>query len=233
MQALYIIPARAGSKGLPGKNVKPLNGKPLISYSIDIAKQLTKVDHICVTTDSHEVKQLTEQAGISVPFLRPFELSNDTASMNDVLVHALSFYQKLNNSFDVIVLLQPTSPLRKAEDVMAAISVYNDHCDMVMSVCVTKSNPYFVLFEEEDGFLVKSKKGSYQTRQKAPKVYQANGAVYVINVKSLLSKKMDEFTRVAKYVMPEIRSVDIDTELDFAYCEFIIQKWNDKHSDNS
>jgi len=232
MNILYVIPARGGSKGIPHKNIKKLNGKPLIHYSIEVALALTTSENICVTTDDEEICRVAGNAGVKIPFRRPSELATDTASMHDVLNHAISHYEKSGKIYDVVVLLQPTSPFRTREDIELALSVYQSNLDMVMSVMETKANPYYVLFEETDGFLYKSKEGNFQTRQNAPKVYQANGSVYVINVKSLKEKTMKDFTRVKKIVMEEIRSVDIDTPLDWDYSEFLISKGYFKGNNN-
>ncbi len=224
METLFLIPARGGSKGLPGKNVKLLNGKPLIHYSIEAALKLTSPANICVSTDDPLIKSVAEETGIIVPFLRPPELAADTTPMNDVLLHAFKFYEKENRIYDTIVLLQPTSPLRDSQDIKNALSIYDTDIDMIMSVFETKANPYYVLFEEVGDLLVKSKEGNFETRQSTPKVYEANGAIYIINVKSLKEKPMKKFSRVKKYVMDEIKSVDIDTLIDFEYCEFLISK---------
>src|SRR4051812_31147267 len=107
MKPLYIIPARGGSKGLPGKNVKILRDKPLIHYSIEVALALTAEENICVTTDDDEIIAVAQQTGIKIPFKRPAQLATDTAAMQDVLRHAINFYELNNHSYDVIVLLQP------------------------------------------------------------------------------------------------------------------------------
>ncbi len=224
MEVLYIIPARGGSKGLPGKNTKLLNGKPLIHYSIEAALRLTSASNICISTDDPAIKSVAEETGISVPFLRPVELASDDSSMDVVLHHALNFYEEQRKVYDAIVLLQPTSPFRTTPDIKNALTLYHSEIDMVMSVFETKANPYYLLFEEERGVLVKAKSGQFDTRQAAPKVYQANGAIYVINVKSLMDRSIKEFSSVLKFEMDEIKSIDIDTPLDFAYCEFLISK---------
>ena len=148
---LFVITARGGSKGLPGKNIKDLCGKPLIAYSIDVARAFVDDEHICVSTDSDEIKMVVENYGLSVPFLRPDYLATDTATSNDVLVHAVNFFKNLDRNYKKLVLLQPTSPLRTIEDVMGAIELYRDDIDMVVSV--TKSHAPAVLCKEnEDGF---------------------------------------------------------------------------------
>src|SRR5690554_892422 len=126
MKILYVIPARGGSKGIPHKNIKPLNGKPLIYYTIDVARQLTTDENICVTTDDDKFIKVVEDYGLKVPFKRPEQLATDTATTNDVLLHALSFYENRGECYDIIILLQPTSPLRKSYQVKEALNLYND-----------------------------------------------------------------------------------------------------------
>ena len=124
MKSLIVIPARGGSKGLPGKNIKKLAGKPLICYSIDIARQVADDEDICVSTDSAEIIEVVENYGLKVPFVRPTELSTDESTTNDVLRHALQFYKNNGKEYENIILLQPTSPLRTKEDIVNAIKLY-------------------------------------------------------------------------------------------------------------
>lgn len=225
MKPLVVIPARGGSKRLPGKNIKPLNGKPLIHYTIDAAREVFDDDMICVSTDDEETKQVSEQTGLKLPFIRPSELATDSADSRSVLLHAYEFYRKNNNyEADTIILLQPTSPLRKAMHIKEVLNLYSDDLDMVVSVTETKSNPYFVLYEENNnGFLKMSKKGSFTEKQKAPKVWELNGAVYVMNVQSLLERQPSEFERVVKYEMGKLESIDVDTELDWKFLEILLK----------
>jgi N-acylneuraminate cytidylyltransferase len=225
---LAIIPARGGSKGLPGKNIKPLNGKPLIWYTIEAAREVFPDENICVSTDDREIIKVVEQTGLKVPFVRPAELATDTAGIRDALLHSISFYRSYKNkSFEKICLLQPTSPLRTGKHIIEAHLLWNKKLDMVVSVKESKANPYFTLFEEqENGYLKKSKKGNYTRRQDAPKVWEYNGAIYFINTQSLQTKPIAEFEKVKKYAMSEESSVDIDTELDFKIAEKIYAKTN-------
>ena len=140
---LFVIPARGGSKGLPGKNIKDLCGKPLIAYSIDVARAFADDEHICVSTDSEEIKRVVEDYGLTVPFIRPAYLATDTASSNDVLIHAVNYFEMLGREYKRLVLLQPTSPLRSIEDVSGSLTLYSDDIDMVVSV--TKSHAPAVL----------------------------------------------------------------------------------------
>lgn len=227
MTPLIIIPARGGSKGIPHKNIKLLNGKPLICYSIDIARQYTTDENICVTTDDNEIISVVEQYGLNVPFVRPAELATDTASSNDVLVHALNFYEAQGRQVDVIILLQPTSPFRKVSFVKEAVDLYNEDLDMVVSVKETSANPYYNCFEEDrNGFLSISKSIGHPItrRQDAPKVWEYNGSIYVINPISLKDKGMQHFTKVRKYPMSELYSVDIDHPFDWKVAELLLNE---------
>ena len=152
---LIVIPARGGSKGIPGKNIKPLVGKPLIEYSIDVARQLVPDEHICVTTDSDEIIRVVEEYGLHVPFKRPAELATDHCGSNEVLQHALRFYIEHGFTPRVVLLLQPTSPFRKKEFLEEALSLYDETIDMVVSVKEAASNPYYNCFEEDqNGYLL-------------------------------------------------------------------------------
>lgn len=226
MKFLYLIPARGGSRGVPGKNIKALGGKPLIFYSIDIARNLSEDQFICVSTDSPEVIRVVEGFGLKVPFIRPAHLATDSSGMHGVVQHALEHYRSQGHEFDAVILLQPTSPFRRVEDVKSGIAAFHPDLDMVVSVMHTTANPYFTLFEEnESGFLEQSKLGNFQSRQELPEVFQYNGAVYVINSRSIGQvKSFAQFKKIKKFVMDELHSMDVDTPLDWAYCEFLIEK---------
>ncbi len=224
-KTLFLIPARGGSKGIPYKNIKPLHGKPLILYSVEVARQLTGDKDICVTTDDDAIINVVEETGLKVPFKRPDELATDTSGSYEVILHALDYYNQKGTEYEVVVLLQPTSPFRTAQHVKEAISLYDDSVDMVVSVNESAANPYYSLFEEnENGFLDKSKKGNYTRRQDCPKVYEYNGAIYVMNVKSLREKPLSAFTKNKKYEMPRELSIDLDTPLDWEFAEFLSKK---------
>lgn len=216
MNTLYIIPARAGSKGIVKKNTRLLAGKPLIIHSLLIARQFVNDEDICITTDDPEVISLAAQENYKIAFTRPPHLSTDSASMRDVMLHALENYTSHGKSYDRMVLLQPTSPFRQVTDIRSALSLYDSSIDMVVSVVESKANPYFVLFEENnEGLLIKSKTGDFTSRQEAPKVWQLNGAVYVINTHSLKSFNIADFKRIRKIEMDQLHSVDLDTEIDW------------------
>ena len=216
MKTLYLIPARGGSKGIAGKNLREIAGKPLFIHTLDLARQFATDADICLSTDDAAIVSAAEKAGYPVPFLRPEQLASDNAGMQEVLIHALDFYAKKGVIYDTLVLLQPTSPFRKATDIKNALDAYSADIDMVVSVKETDANPYYVLFEDNaDGFLTKSKEGNFARRQDCPKVWQLNGVVYVMNVASLKEKGIKDFTRIRKTVMDSIHSLDLDTELDW------------------
>jgi CMP-N,N'-diacetyllegionaminic acid synthase len=221
---LVVIPARGGSKGVPNKNIKLLNGKPLIQYTIEAAREVFNDDQILVSTDSSKIKNVVERLGLEVPFLRPDELATDNSGTNEVLLHALDFVEGKGYRPSVLILLQPTSPFRKAEHIKEALNEYDDSMDMLVSVKETSANPYYVLREENElGYLEKSKEGSFTRRQDCPKVWELNGAIYIINVNSMKSGSLSTFKRVKKYIMDEESSIDIDTTLDFKWAEFLLK----------
>lgn len=229
MKPLIVIPARGGSKGVPRKNIKVLGDKPLIQYTIDAAKGVFDDEFICVSTDDFEIKSVVEQLGLKVPFLRPNELASDTAGTYEVLLHAISYYEFKGYFPDTLILLQPTSPFRTSAHIKEALKLYHESIDMVVSVKETKANPYYILFEEDsNGHLKKTKEANFTRRQDCPKVWEYNGAIYIINVKALKASAISQFTKVCKFEMDETSSHDIDTLLDWRIAEIII---NDKEND--
>lgn len=224
-KTLFLITARGGSKGVPGKNIKPLNGKPLLLYTLEAVRHLTADEHICLSTDSLQIKGVAEDYGLEVPFIRPAELADDSTGTYEVILHALNYYLEKGRKYESVVLLQPTSPFRTAEHIIDALKIFTSDIDMVVSVSETQDNPYFNLFEEDEaGYLRKAIEARYVTRQECPEVYSYNGAIYIINTTSLLSASLNDFKKVRKYVMPQNASVDIDTMLDWQWAEFLIEK---------
>lgn len=222
---LIIIPARGGSKGIPRKNIKPLNGKPLIYYAIDAARAITTDENICVSTDDLEIKSVVENYGLRVPFLRPDELSTDTAGTYEVLLHALDYYEKRGKHYDIVLLLQTTSPFRTAEQVKEALALYDrSQADMVVSVKECPANPYYNVFEEDaDGYLHVCKgDGNIFRRQDAPKVYEYNGAIYLMDAEKLKNTHMHRMQKRVKYIMDTQSSFDLDTMQDWEMAEIIL-----------
>ena len=223
MKILYLIPARGGSKGIPHKNIKLLNNKPLIQYSIEVARVLAPDCDICVSTDDDEIKAVAENCGLKVPFLRPDYLASDTASTSDVIVHALDFYAQQGICYDVVILLQPTSPLRTVQNIKDCIDLYTPDLDMVTTV--KESTVSAVLCKENsNGYLEKVIGKGNVRRQDTEKLYEYNGAVYVINALAVKEKGLGGFTKIRKSVMSEENSVDIDTMLDWNLIELMMSK---------
>ena len=224
MKILVIIPARGGSKGIPHKNIRPLNGKPLIHYTIDEAREIVGDEDICVSTDDPEIIKCVEDYGLKVPFVRPEELATDTAGTYEVLLHSLNFYEKQGRHYDVVLLLQNTSPFRKAEQIQEALKLYNEDVDMVVSVKECAANPYYCVFEENsEGYLHVCKgDGNIFRRQDAPKVYEYNGAIYIMNAEKLKTTHMHKMQKRVKYVMDDLSSFDLDTMWDWQMAESLI-----------
>lgn len=222
---LFIIPARGGSKGIPGKNIKPLGGKPLIHYSIEVARALAPDSHVIVSTDSDEIRDVAAATGLAVPYRRPAALGGDTIGSREVMLDVMDWADAQGIEYDKVVLLQPTSPMRTAADMRGALALYTPDIDMVVSVTPAACNPYYDCFETTaDGYLHVSKgDGSLTRRQDAPRAWQYNGAVYVINPDSIRRSGLGAFTRRVPYMMPRERSVDLDTPLDWLIAEEMIK----------
>lgn len=227
MNPLFLIPARGGSKGVPGKNIRPLGGVPLIEHSIRHAQACAlSPEDVVVSTDSEEIAAVAEKAGARIPFIRPANLATDTAGSRDVMLHAADFLNKNGSNYDTIVLLQPTSPFRNIQDICDAIKLFDSKKpDMVVSVKPATSNPYYNAFEcDENGALRISKgEGLFTRRQDAPQVWEFDGSIYVIDIEAL--RRSPSLARLAM-ILPFPNSakfnVDIDTELDFLIAEHLL-----------
>lgn len=233
LKPLFIIPARGGSKGIPHKNIVDLAGRPLIAYSIEAALGALAGCHdqsderrIVVSTDSPEIAEVAEKEGIKVPFLRPAELSTDKSGSREVILHAMDWADSAGIDYNCVVLLQPTSPFRRAEHVLGAMQLFPPgETDMVVSVCEASSNPYYNCFEtDKEGFLHISKgDGLITRRQDAPKAWEYNGAVYVINPQSIRKMPLGAFPLRIPYEMSREDSVDIDSPLDLTVARALMQ----------
>jgi len=225
---IAIIPARSGSKGLPGKNIKPLLGKPLIAYSIEAAKSAASVDEVFVSTDSPEIAKIARKFGASVPFLRPEELAGDKSKAIDVYIHTI---EKLKAEYDKTVtgfiVLQPTSPLRLSSDIDSAISLFKEkEADSVISVTEAAHPPVWAKKITPEGVLSDyfPEYASNQNRQEIEKAYMPDGTLFIFNYLKLKEEYGYYFDKTYPYIMPAERSVDIDTQLDFDFAEFLLSK---------
>ena len=226
---LAIIPARGGSKGLPGKNLKELCGKPLIAWSIEAGLGSQYIDEVMVTTDSDEIAKVSRESGASVPFLRPAELASDTATSIDVVKHVIDCYEReLHKKFDYIVLLEPTSPLREREDINKSIELLfaNPSATSIVGISKTESqNPAFLVKKSERGFIVgyEDQKMKVLRRQDIGEVYFFEGSVYVSRTDILLMKNTFYHEHTLGYEFPKWKSLEIDDLDDFVMVEALMK----------
>ncbi len=227
---IAIIPARGGSKGVIGKNIKLLNGKPLIAYTIEAALNSKKIDRVIVSTDYEDIKEISVQYGAEVPFLRPDFLATDTASSLDVFQYTLNrLEQEEQTEFENFVVLQPTSPLRTTTHIDQAIALFEEKkAKAVVSYCKEQHSVFWHKFLDNDGKLVSVFDGNFvKNRQEMKPSFYPNGAIYVFDKKYIFSTK--DFTENCyAYIMDRKYSVDIDTLDDFAYAEFLLQQQNER-----
>ncbi|MBT1247035.1 MULTISPECIES: acylneuraminate cytidylyltransferase family protein [unclassified Thermosipho (in: thermotogales)] len=224
---LAIIPARGDSKGIKDKNIISLKNKPLISYTIEAAEKSEVFDEVMVTTDSEKIAEIARKYGANVPFLRPTELATDTANSIDVIVHTLNYYVSKNIHFDYFVLLQPTSPLRKSEDIINAIELlFEKDANSIVSVCEVEHSPLFSNILPDDlslsNFIKEEVKN--KRRQDLPKYFRVNGAIYIAKVDYFLKTKNFYGKKSYAYIMPKERSVDIDDYIDLKLAEVLLEE---------
>lgn len=224
MRSLAIIPARSGSKGLKDKNIKILNGKPLLAYSIEAAKESSLFDEIMVSTDSREYADIAKSWGACVPFLRSGLLANDTASSWDVVKEVIGRYKDLGIEFDTVTLLQPTSPLRTSNDIIKGYKVMKEKAaNFVVGVCEMDHSPLWANTLPEDLSMENFLRPEVikMPRQNIPTYYRINGALYILKVDYLMKSSDIYRDRSFASVMSKENSVDIDDEFDFLLAEFI------------
>lgn len=230
MKIICTICARGSSKGVPRKNLRKILGKPLIAYTIEQALQWGKADRIIVSTDSPEIAEVAVLYGAEVPFLRPGHLAADTAPKLPVIQHAVNYVEQESGvRFDYVVDLDPTSPLRSVEDIDLAFNQLVNHPDAYNLYSVTKASksPYFNMVEvNKNGYSYLSKHGSMTIarRQDAPEVYEMNASIYIYRRDPLMSAESVHLPKTLIYEMPEDRSRDIDTELDFKIVELLLKE---------
>ena len=229
MDCIALICARGGSKGLPGKNIRMLNGKPLIGWAIDIAKSLSQVRRVIVSTDSNEIAQISIEYGADVPFLRPKELAEDTSSEWMVWRHALDFIMSEEGKYpDALLVLPVTAPLRNREDVEKCLTEFTiQKPDIVVTVTDAHRSPYFNMIKKNsDGFaeLVIPPNGTISRRQDAPIVYDMTTVAYVSRPDFVMQNNGIFSGKVTPVWVPPDRAIDIDTIEDFEYAEFLLSR---------
>lgn len=224
---LALITARGGSKGIPGKNIAPLGGKPLIAWSIEAARRSRHVSRVVVSTDDEEIARVSRAWGAEVPFMRPRELALDHSPHIPVILHAVEWMELHGQCRpEYVLLLQPTSPLRRSEDIDAAVELIRERgVDSVIGVGEAASHPYLAKRIREDGWMedFTPKPEGYLSRQSLPPAFAINGAIYLVRRDVLMERKALQTERSVVYVMPPERSLDIDTPWDLHLAELILR----------
>lgn len=225
---LAIIPARGGSKGLPGKNIKELCGKPLIAHTIEAAKKVREIDRVIVTTDSPEIAEIAKKYGAEVPFIRPKYLAEDTSLACDVYLHAVEFMQNQEKmAVDNFIVLLPTTPLRNCENIKDAIKLFAETKAKTLISMVEADVPISWYYKIDENGKIKNagfdEQNSSNNRQDNIKYYIPNGAIYILNYKLLKEKRTYYSENTVAYIMERSNSIDIDTEYDMLYAEFMMK----------
>ena len=225
MRNIAIIPARSGSKGLKDKNIKELCGKPLIAYTIEAAIKSGQFDEVMVSTDSAHYAEIAKKFGASVPFLRSKETASDTASSWSMVEEVLQKYSQIGKNFDTFCLLQPTSPLRGAENIREAYELYKEKASFaVVSVCETEHSPLWSgNLPANHEFIDFVSETSTKQRQAGKKYYRLNGAIYIVDIERFCKEKFLYTRGSFAYIMSQNQSVDIDTEIDFYLAEVLLE----------
>ncbi len=228
---LGVIPARGGSKGIPKKNIKDLDGKPLIAYTIEPAKRAISagvLDRCIVSTDSEEIASAAQKYGADIPFMRPDYLAEDTAKSVDVILHALSFLEEKGEHYDAVITLQPTSPMRTYEDLIGGIIQFdNNDADSLIAVYEDVKANGFNYYRMDNRHFRIAEHPEHNTgirRQDMKPMYVRNGALYISDVTLLKSTKHIIGNIPLLYIMPKERSIDVDTIQDFEYIEWLMSK---------
>jgi CMP-N,N'-diacetyllegionaminic acid synthase len=219
---LALIPARGGSKGVPGKNVRPAGGKPLVAWTVEAAKASRYVDRVILSSDDAAIAEAAAKFGCEVPFVRPAELATDKADSMSVVRHALG---ALPERYDLLLLLQPTSPLRTAADIDAALEqCLQGETQTCVSVCEPDKSPYWMMTMPADRTVqpLFPPEQVPARRQDAPPIFALNGAIYIAPTPHLAAGGGFVIKGTIGYVMPKERSLDIDTELDLRLADFLL-----------
>lgn len=222
-KVLAVITARGGSKGLPRKNVLEVGGRPLLAWSIAAAAESTFIDRTILSSDDDEIIRVSREWGCEAPFKRPDKLAGDETSSNATLLHAL---EEVGGDYDYMVLLQPTSPLRLAEDIDNCIAKCNSYgAPSCVSVSQTGKSPYWMFLINDNDRMMPflEAESPWHQRQNLPTVYTVNGAVYVAEIPWYIKNQTFYTPDTVAYVMPPERSVDVDTELDLMLVETIMR----------
>lgn len=225
---LCLIPAKGCSTRLPRKNMLPLGGEPLISRTIKKALESKLFKQVCVSTEDHEIAEVAEKKGAAVPFIRPEALSHDPATIVDVVLHAIEYYQGKGEYFDQVCVLLPTAPFVTVSDINDALEMFKEEGGRaLLSVTATEFPPYnaWLLDSEENKLTPCFPDSLYRTTKstECPKTYRSNGAVLIVDAKAIQKNKGYQSEEIIPFVMPPIRSLDIDTELEYQFAVFLYE----------
>jgi CMP-N,N'-diacetyllegionaminic acid synthase len=226
---IAIIPARGGSKGLPGKNIRILAGKPLMAWTIEQANCSNYIDKVIVSTEDNEIAEIARKYEAEVPFLRPKELARDDSPTIDVIIHAINWFEEKGNYFDIVVLLEPTSPLRDVEDIDKCIEmlISNPTAKAIVSVAKLESaHPEFNVTISDEG-LIRKLNGTTNfnvlRRQELEEIYFFEGSVYISETLSLKQERTFYHESTLAYVVPKYKSLEIDEICDFICIEALMK----------
>ena len=226
---IAIIPARGGSKGIPRKNIKLLAGKPLIAYSIETSLKSRYIDRVVVSTEDEEIAEISKKSGAEVPFLRPKELARDDSPTIDAIMHVINKFEESGEYFDIIVLLEPTSPLRDVGDIDKCVEILISNPEAKGMVSVAKlegAHPEFNVIINEDGFIRKSDGTTnfkVLRRQDLEDVYYFEGSIYISEVEALKQKRTFYHELTLAYVVPKYKSLEVDELCDFICVEALMK----------
>lgn len=226
---IAIIPARGGSKGIPKKNIVEINGKPLISYTIDVAKKSKLIDRIIVTTDNNEIAEISKKYGAEVPFIRPSDLAEDHVPTYPVIRHTLNWLDENENyKPDLIVILEPTFPIRTPDEVDIAINKIqkDEEADSLRSVIEPFQNP-FKMWKIKNKYLtplIETGNDSYEKpRQTLERIYWQNGHIYISRYETIMNKENIHGDKILPYILDESKFIDVDTKKDLELLRKVIK----------
>ena len=229
-KVLAVIPARSGSKGLPGKNIKELCGKPLIAWSIDAAKESKYIDKIVVSTDSEEIADIGRRYGAEVPFMRPAEFARDTSSTYEVLEHVISTLQGMGDCYYFMILLEPTSPLREVSDIDNALETLVKNTKMaesIVGVCeLEATHPDFLIEINTEGLLIPYRKKDFSgisRRQDLSKLYFFEGTIYISTIEALFKYRGFYHEKTLAHIVPKWKAFEVDDIIDFLCIETVLR----------
>ncbi len=230
MKILAIIPARGGSKGVPGKNIKLLNGKPLLAYTTEVALQSQLLSKVILSSDDYQIIETAKNLGVEVPFVRPAELSQDDSPTINLVLHALKWFEKKNIIFDAICLLQPTSPFRTVDFLDNAIKKFIESgCDSLVSVLKVphEFNPHWTFEVNEKGNLkiATGESNIIGRRQDLPQTYHRDGSIYIVKTAVVLKKNSLYGEKIAFIESPQECYANIDTISDWDKAEILSKKF--------